>query len=104
MKSTTRTATLAFGLAIAGSWSLGASDAKAQSTPPSIPTVPARPAYVVPAPTYVPATPRYVGAPMTNYRQPGPVYRVPGRPATTHNFNYESARRDLKLYKPWLDR
>jgi hypothetical protein len=101
MKSTTRTAALAFGLAIAGSWSLGASDANAQSPVPNVPRVPVGAPGALPPRASVPATPRYVVAPSYAI-QPGTFYRAPGR--ASNDMNYYPARRDLKLYKPWLDR
>ncbi len=101
MKSTTRNAALAFGLAIAGGWSLGATEANAQSPVPTVPAVPARTTTALPPRTGVPATPRYSAAP-TYYRQPTSTFRTTrSSPSST---NYESARRDLKLYKPWLNR
>ncbi len=101
MKSTTRIAALGFGLALAGGWTLGVSEANAQSPVPNVPAVPSTAPSVLPPRTSTPAIPRTVAAP-TYYAQPGVVARVPGR--ATSKTNYFPARRDLKLYKPWLER
>ena len=102
MKCTTRTAALAFGLTLAGSWSLGSSTARAQSP---YPTVPTRTNYVNATRTYIRVAPLYVAVP-GYYRREGSVRTSPTRRVAYHpsDFNYESARRNLKLYKPWLDR
>ena len=102
MKSTTWAAALAFGLTLAGSRSLGSSTARAQSTAPTVPT---RTSFVNATRMYVPVAPRYAGTP-TYYRRGGLAWTTPARRVARRpmDYNYESARRDLKLYKPWLER
>ncbi len=96
-----RNAALALGLAIPGGLSFGTSDARAQYLVPSAP-VPTY--YASPSRAYVPVVPRYAAP--AYYHQNGFYHPVrDGRGAAfTPHYGYEPARRDLKLYKPWLSR